>query len=99
MQAHDGTYNKHEMIEFVLKCLDGITVSGAQNVNLLSQAFQMLYALQKGVKEEDAAKRKTVDLLKEQLRRATEPQTEPGGDVIGGEHIDLDYKNEVKQDD
>ena len=87
----DGIYNKHQMVSKIIVCLDGISISGQENVNLLSQAFQMLYALQKGLKEEDGAKAKTIDLLKEQLRRATEPQTEPGGDIIGGEHYDLKF--------
>ena len=87
----NGILNKHEMVEHILKALDGITISGAKNVVLLNEALQMLFALQKGLKDEDNAKNKTIELLKEQLKRATEPQVEDGGDVVGGEHYDLNF--------
>lgn len=64
--------NKHEMIENVLKLLDGMTVTGSKNVILLSEAFQILFALQKGLKDEDNAKTKIIEELKEQLKRANE---------------------------
>lgn len=85
----ESIYNKHEMLENVITCLNGVAVSGEKSVNLLSQAFQMLYCLRKGLKEEDEAKNKTIDLLKEQLRRATEP--DDGGEVLGGQHYDLKF--------
>lgn len=87
----EGTYNKHEMVENVIACLEGISVTGAKSVNLLSQAFQMLYCLRTGLKNEDEAKNKTIELLKEQLRRATEPKADDGGEIIGGEHYDLKF--------
>ena len=61
--------NKHEMIENVLKLLDGMTVNGSKNVILLSEAFQILFALQKGLKDEDGAKNRIIEELKEQLKR------------------------------
>ena len=64
--------NKHEMIENVLKLLDGMTVTGSKNVILLCEAFQILFALQKGLKDEDTAKTKIIEELKEQLKRANE---------------------------
>ncbi len=88
----DGTYNKFEILDGAIECLDGIKISGATNVNLLSQVFQMLYALKTGLKNEDNAKAKTIETLKEQLKRATEPHPEgPDGDVVGGQHFDLNY--------
>lgn len=88
---HDGIYDKFEMVDNVVACLEGVTVSGAKSVNLLSQAFQMLYCIKDGMKKEDEAKRRTIELLKEQLKRATEPQVEDGGDVVGGQHYDLKF--------
>ena len=61
--------NKHEMLENILKLLDGMTVTGSKNVILLSEAFQILFALQKGLKDEDNAKNKIIEELKEQLKR------------------------------
>lgn len=90
----DGIYNKFQMIDLVVECLNGIPVSGSKSVSLLNQAFQMLFALKKGLTDEDNAKAKKIDLLKEQLKRATEPKTEPGGDVVGGEHYDINFGGE-----
>ena len=64
--------NKNEIVERIITELNGITVSGSKNVVLLSNTFQMLFALQKGMKEEDNAKNKTIETLKEELKRATE---------------------------
>ena len=64
--------DKHGMVDHVIRALNEITVSGSKNVVLLSDAFQMLFALQKGLKEEDNAKNKTIETLKEELKRATE---------------------------
>lgn len=89
LQVRDGIYNKFDMVDNIVKCLDGITITGAANVNLLSQAFQMLFALRNGLQDEDNAKNKTIELLKEQLKRSAEP--EPGGDVVGGQHYDLKF--------
>lgn len=85
----DGFFNKHEMVDNIIKTMDGISVRGELNVNLLSSAFQMLYALKNGLKHEDEANNSKVELLKEQLKRANEPKDEPGGDVIGGEHYEI----------
>lgn len=88
----DGLYNKHEMVDNIIKTLGGISVRGETNVNLLSSAFQMLYALQEGQKNEDRATNQKIELLKSQLKAATEPKPEePGGDVLGGEHYDLKF--------
>ena len=64
--------NKHEMLENILKLLDNMTVTGSKNVIILCEAFQILFALQKGLKEEDNAKNKIIEELKEQLKRANE---------------------------
>lgn len=69
--------NKHEMLENVLKLLDGMTVTGSKNVILLCEAFQILFALQKGLKGEDNAKNKIIEELKEQLKR----QEKDGEDI------------------
>ena len=66
------TLDKHGMVDHVIRALNEITVSGSKNVVLLSDTFQMLFALQKGLKEEDNAKNKTIETLKEELKRATE---------------------------
>ena len=63
------TLDKHGMVDHVIRALNEITVSGSKNVVLLSDTFQMLFALQKGLKEEDNAKNKTIETLKEQLKR------------------------------
>ena len=68
----DEILDKYGMIEHVIKSLNGISVSGSQNVVLMAEAFQVLFVLQKGLKEEDNAKNKTIETLKEQLKRATE---------------------------
>lgn len=87
----DGIFDKHDIVEGVIGLLDGITVSGAENVNRLSQTFQMLYALRKGLKDEDGAKDKIIELLKVQLKRATEPHPQDEEEVVGGEHYDLKF--------
>ena len=68
----DNLLDKFGMVDHVIRALNEITVSGSKNVVLLSDAFQMLFALQKGLKEEDNAKNKTIETLKEELKRATE---------------------------
>ena len=93
----DGILNKHDMVSNVLSLLDGLTVTGQKNVVLLSTAFQMLTALQKGLKDEDKAKNKIIESLKEQLKRINEP--EPGGDVVGGEHYEFDFTKDGADDD
>ena len=88
----DGVYNKHEIVHNIIALLEALDVSGQKNVVLLSNVFQMLTALQKGLRDEDDAKNKTIEMLKEQLKRATEPATpENGGDVIGGERYELQF--------
>lgn len=85
----DGTLNKHEMLESVKVLLSTVTVKGEESVNALSQAFQMIYALQRGLKDEDNAKNKIIETLKEQLKRATGQAD--GGDVTGGEQYNFDF--------
>lgn len=88
----DGTYNKFEMIDNIVSCLGAIPVSGSEKVVLMSQAYQMLFALKKGLEQEDKAKNMKIETLKEQLKRATEliPDDEEGT-VIGGEHYEFHY--------
>lgn len=87
----DGTLNKHEMLESVKVLLSSVTVKGEESVNALSQAFQMIYALQRGLKDEDAAKNKIIETLKEQLKRATEHTPEDGEVMTGGEQYNFDF--------
>jgi hypothetical protein len=87
----DGTLNKHEMLESVKVLLSSVTVKGEESVNALSQAFQMIYALQRGLKDEDNAKNKIIETLKEQLRRATEHIPEDGEVKTGGEQYNFDF--------
>ena len=88
----DGIYNKYEMVDNIIKTLDGISVRGEVNVNLLSSAFQMLYAMKDGLKREEDATNSKIELLKEQLKRANEPKKDdPDGDVIGGEHYEIKF--------
>lgn len=61
--------NKYEMIDNALKRLDSLTITGSKNVVLLSEVFQILIALQKDMKDEDNAKNKIIEELKEQLKR------------------------------
>lgn len=68
----DDILDKYVMVDHIIHALNGITISGSKNVVLMSDAFQMLFALQKGLKEEDNAKNKTIETLKEELKRATE---------------------------
>lgn len=72
--------NKHEMLSSVLKLLDGITVSGSKNVVLLSEAFQILFALQKGLKDEDDSKNRIIEELKEQIKRIEKDGAEDGAE-------------------
>lgn len=88
----DGIFDKYDMIEAVQKLLDSISVTGQKSVVALSSAFQIVSALQKGLKAEEESKNKIIETLKEQLKQATEPHPpEDGGDVIGGEHYDLKF--------
>lgn len=72
--------DKYGMIDHVIRSLNEIPVSGSKNVVLMAEAFQMLFALQKGLKDEDNAKNKTIETLKEQLTRAIENSEKEGAD-------------------
>lgn len=87
----DGLYTNEEMVDEITELLNEVSVSGVKSVVSLANAFSMLSGLKGGIKEEAKAKNKTIELLKEQLKRATEPNPEDGGDVVGGEHYDLNY--------
>ena len=87
----DGIMNKFDLLDGVCVLLENVTVSGQANVTRLSNAFQMLAALKQGLHDEDQAKNKIIETLKEQLKRATEPDVEPGGDVVGGEHYEFNF--------
>lgn len=87
----DGLYNKYEMLHGVVNLLDELSISGQKNITIVSNVFQILTALQKGLKDEDEAKNKKIEILKEQLKRATTPEPEEGGDVVGGEHYDFKF--------
>ena len=87
----NGIYNKYEMIDNVVALLNTIPVKGSENVVAMSNVYQMLFALKRGFEGEDNAKNKTIEMLKEQLKRATEPQVEEGGDIVGGQHYDLKF--------
>lgn len=87
----DGVFSKYEMLNKVLILLDSVSVQGAKSVLALSNVFQMLSALQKGLKDEDSAKNQTIEILKEQLKHATEPVNENCEKIVGGEHYDLNY--------
>ena len=87
----EGLFNKHDIVQGVLDLLGNMTVKGLDNITIIASVIQMLKALQKGLKDEDQAKNKIIETLKEQLKRATEPETEPGGDVVGGEHYDFHF--------
>lgn len=87
----DGIYNKFEMLQGVINLLDGLNISGQKNIVILSSVYQMLTALQKGLKDEDETKNKKIEILKEQLKRATTPDVEEGGDVVGGEQYNFKF--------
>ena len=88
---HDGILNKHEMLEKAVELLETMNVSGHENISKLSAAFQILFVLQKGLKEEDEAKNTIIESLKEQLKRANEAHPDPGGDIIGGEQYNFNF--------
>ena len=85
----DGIFSKYDMIDKVIVLLNSVSVEGAKNVLAMSNVFQILSTMKKGLKDEDNAKNNTIELLKEQLKRANEPDS--GGEIIGGEHIDLKF--------
>lgn len=85
----DGIFSKYDMIDKAIVLLNSVSVEGAKNVLALSNVFQILSTIKKGLKDEDNAKNKTVEILKEQLKRANEPDA--GDEIIGGEHIDLKF--------
>ena len=87
----DGIFSKYDMIDKVIVLLNSVSVEGAKNVIAMSNVFQMLSTVKKGLKDEDEAKNRTIELLKEQLKRATEPVKEDDGEIIGGEHYDLKF--------
>lgn len=85
----EGLFNKHDIVQGVLDLLDNLTVKGRDNITIAGSIIQMLKALQKGLKDEDKAKNNIIETLKEQLKRATTPEPEPGGDVVGGEEYHI----------
>ena len=84
--------DKFEVLKEIIEDLSRLSVSGVANVLYLGKVFQMLSTLQKGLKDEDNARNQVIESLKEQLKRATEPQPEDGGDVVGGEHYDFHFR-------
>lgn len=87
--------DKFEMIDQVLVLLDGLSVSGAKNVIVLSNVFQMLNTLKKGLRDETDANQKVIEMLKRQLEEGTGLEV-PGDDteVVGGQHFELDFKGD-----
>ena len=87
----NGLFDKHDMVKKIIALLDSVTVTGAKNVLVLGEVFKMLSSLQKGLKADEDAKNKVIEMLKDQLKRATEIIPEEGGFVVGGEHYDLKF--------
>lgn len=87
----DGIMDKQGFIDKIVATLNCVSVSGVRDVVALANVFQMLSTLKSGLRDEDSAKDQTIELLKEQLKRATESTPEDGGDVVGGEHYSFDY--------
>lgn len=83
--------DKYGMLKEIIDNLSRIRVSGVADVLYLGQTFQMLSTLQTGLKDEDNARNQVIESLKEQLKRATEPKPDDGGDVVGGEHYDFHF--------
>ena len=92
----DGIFSKFDMIDKIIMLLNSVSIEGAKNVLAMSNVFQMLSTVKKGLQDEDNAKNRTIELLKEQLKRATEPVNDDAGEVIGGEHIDLKFGDNEK---
>lgn len=87
----DGIFDKYQMIDRIVMNLSAISVSGMENVLRLANVFQMISTVKKGLKDEDNARNQVIESLKEQLKRATTPEPEDGGDVVGGEHYEFHF--------
>ena len=91
--------NKYGFLAKILELLNGISVSGYKSVLSLSEVFKMLNTLKQGLAEEDAAKTKIIDGLKATIRELQTPDSEAGGDVVGGEHYDIDFSGKKEDPD
>lgn len=80
------------MIDNIIASLNHVTVSNSENVVLMSNAFQMLFALKKGLDQEDKAKNAKIETLKEQLKAATKltPDNDDA-EIIGGQHYEYHF--------
>lgn len=85
--------DKFQMMESILQLLDTISVKGAKDVLTMGEVFKMLSALQNGIKNEDETKKKQIDGLTETIRKLQQPQIDDGGDVVGGEHYDINFND------
>lgn len=90
-------FDKFQMMEGILQLLDSVSVKGAKDVLTMGEVFKMISALQKGLKNDDEAKKKQIDGLTETIRKLQQPQVEEGGDVVGGEHYDIKFNDTENQ--
>ena len=87
-------FDKYEFIDTIIKILDGVSVSGAKNVMHLGESFKMLTTLKKGLHDEENAKNKTIEALKETIKRLEAPNADEGQEIIGGQHYEIDFKKD-----
>ena len=90
----EGIFSNAEMIDNAVNLLNTVSVKGSENVVALSNVYQILFALKKGFAMEAESKDKTIETLKEQLKRATEQIPIEDVEIIGGKTIDLDFGGE-----
>lgn len=90
-------YDINQMIDSVIEeqyALFKALISGNYTgfATLYADIMGKLAAMRDGVKSDAEAKKKQIEELKEQLRRATEPPEFPeGGGIIGGDTVTLDF--------
>lgn len=83
--------NKYELIQDMLKKCDQLAdARGVMRCALLCEIVNQLQALSGGMKKEDEANQKKIELMKAQINQQPVP-VEDGGDVIGGETYNIDF--------
>ena len=87
----DGLFTNAEMVDEIIKRLNDVSVYGIRSVVSLANVFSMLSGLKNGIAEESKANAKKIEILKKQIDSLNEPQTEDGGDVVGGDHYELNF--------
>lgn len=84
--------DKYQMIDGIIVLLDRVAdARGIERCTLLAEIVNRADALKKGMRQEEDAKIKEIELLRKQIRDLTTPRPLKDGEIReGGETIQID---------